>query len=117
MQILPCHRVTSSLIFITMAMDAVESNTLSCGLPPNDPSNTTDPANTFAPNKWYHVVCIFPDSLQQILVVGILNTAITRNSLILNRCANDALVLGSWWSGNPIFFWSMAEVRIYNRVL
>jgi hypothetical protein len=97
---------------------AVESNTLGCGLTPNDPTNTVDAANAITPNKWYNVICIFSDSLQQIFVDGILNTAVTRNSGTLNHCANDVLLLGSWWSGDAILLnGSMDEVRIYNRAL
>jgi hypothetical protein len=57
----------------------VEYNTLGCGAPPYDPSTIISSANQMSANKWYHVVAIFSDSLQEIFVNGTLNTAITRN--------------------------------------
>ena len=65
-----------------------------------------------------HIVAIFSDSLQQIYVNGILNTAITRNFGMLNHCSNNNLIIGGWWSGDLIpVNGSMDEVRIYNRAL
>ncbi|HEY4877224.1 MAG TPA: LamG domain-containing protein, partial [Puia sp.] len=96
----------------------VTANTVGCGPIISDPSTLIYVANQMAPNHWYHIVAIFSDSLQQIFVNGILNTAITRNFGTLNHCSNNSLIIGGWWSGDLIpVNGSMDEVRIYNRAL
>jgi hypothetical protein len=97
----------------------VETNTLGCGAPPYDLSADISPANQMSTNKWYNIVCIFTDSLQEFFVNGTLNTAITRNFAALNQCLNNKdLVIGAWWSGDLIpVNGSMDELRIYNRAL
>ncbi|HLY70421.1 MAG TPA: LamG domain-containing protein [Puia sp.] len=97
----------------------VPTNTLGCGAPIYDLSSTVSIANQMNPNKWYNIVAIFSDSLQEIFVNGILNTAITRNFGTLNHCSsNNSLMIGAWWSGDLIpVNGSMDEVRIYNRAL
>ena len=97
----------------------VETNTLSCGMEPYDPTIVVYDGNQIVANKWYNFTCIFSDSLQEIFVNGTLNTAVTRNFPTLNKCTSKkALLLGSWWSGDQILLNGMMdEVRIYNRAL
>jgi hypothetical protein len=104
--------------YLDQAEFGVETNTNGCAVAPNDPSSAITMANTIAPNKWYNIVAIFSDSLQQIFVNGILNTAITRNFGTLNHCSKSNLIIGGWWSGDLLpIGGTMDEVRIYNRAL
>lgn len=75
--------------------------------------------NIIVPNKWYNVVVIFSDSLQEIFVNGVLNSSSTRNFATLNQCSNNkGIVIGGWWQGDLVSInGSLDEMRIYNRAL
>jgi Concanavalin A-like lectin/glucanases superfamily len=97
----------------------VANDSVGCTIVSNDPNSVIYSADPMAPNKWYHFLCIFSDSLQEFFVNGTLNTAVTRDFANLNHCGTTKqLVIGAWWSGDLIpLSGSIDELRIYNRAL
>ncbi len=69
---------------------AANPSTFGCSSSAYDVSNTTiDNGSSLLPNKWYHIVVSFADSVEKIYVNGALRTSVTRDYKTLNKCTRE----------------------------
>ena len=86
------------------------------GLNPNKVSDTT----SFVPQigAWYNLILIYHRGATQLYINGSLNSAKTGTGTLASLCSASQIVIGGWWSGDPIAInGKLDNVRLYNRVL
>ncbi|MDO6431418.1 LamG-like jellyroll fold domain-containing protein [Flavitalea sp. BT771] len=78
----------------------------------------TNSGTVFALNQWHCFVATFKKGVHKLYVDGVLVSTVNAGFTDLNQCPHGAIQIGSWWSGNPLFFQGkIDEVRIYDREL
>ena len=89
----------------------------------NYAANTNNPltdttAFVPAPGAWYNAIATYENGTLKVYVNGsLIGTKITSSSR-LNLCPNASVIVGGWWSGDPIgIAGEVDNVRLYNRVL
>ena len=81
---------------------------------------STDNISTFTPQTeaWYNFIAVYHKGVTQIYVNGTLVSTKTGTVTKANLCPGAQLVIGGWWSNDPISInGKLDEIRLYNRVL
>ncbi len=70
------------------------------------------------PGAWYNAIATYENGTMKVYVNGsLIGTKVTSSSR-LNLCPDASVIVGGWWSGDPIgVAGEVDNVRLYNRVL
>jgi hypothetical protein len=70
------------------------------------------------PGAWYNTIATYENGTMKVYVNGsLIGTKVTSSSK-LNLCPDASVIVGGWWSGDPIgVAGEIDNVRLYNRVL
>ncbi|HVU56214.1 MAG TPA: LamG-like jellyroll fold domain-containing protein [Puia sp.] len=69
-------------------------------------------------NQWHCFVATFDNGVHKLYVDGMLVSQVNTPFTTLNQCLNADIQIGSWWTGNTLFFQGkIDELRIFNRAL
>jgi hypothetical protein len=82
--------------------------------------NPLTDTSSFVPvlGAWYNAIATYENGTLKVYINGsLIGTKITSSSK-LNLCPNASVIVGGWWSGDPIgIAGEVDNVRMYNRVL
>ena len=116
----PSFGITTSVPGNPSLLDAgfVDASTGCSGYgPPIHPLNDTT-ALVPALGAWYNALVTYERGTVKVYVNGTLIGTKVTSSQEVNLCSDAYVVVGGWWSGDPIgVAGSLDNVRVYNRVL
>ena len=117
----PTFLVSTSVPGETNFLD-IGANDISAGCGTDGTTNTNklNDTTSFVPalGAWYNEVVIYHRGSLQVYINGTLISQKTGTGTLANLCSSSSIVVGGWWSGDPIgVSGKLDNVRLYNRVL